>query len=86
MLFPALLPAISDGRSVITRQETRADGSRRPTISHREPVDGVVTADVSPGGQLTRLERRDDGVVVIEVSVDRWEPVGTELFDPDVEW
>lgn len=86
MLFPALLPAISDHRSVITLQELRADGSRRLTISHREPVDGVVTAEVSPAGHLTRLERREDGVVVIELSADSGEPVGTGLFDPDAEW
>jgi len=85
MLFPALLPAISDDGSVITQQEPRVDGGRRLTIGHREPVDGVVTADVSPDGRLTRLESRDDGVV-IELSVDSWVPVRTELFDPDAEW
>lgn len=86
MLFPSLLPAVSDDRSVITRQELRADGSRRLTVRHREPVDGELTADVSPDGRLTRLESRDDGVVVIELDVDSWAPVRPELFDPDAEW
>jgi hypothetical protein len=90
MLFPALLPAIGDDGSAITRQETRPDGSRRLTISHREPVAGVVTADVSPEGHLTRIEGRENGReggrAVIELSVDSWEPVRAELFDPDAVW
>jgi len=86
MLFPVRLPAISDDRSVITLQEPRADGSRRLTISHGEPGDGVVTADVSPDGHLTRLEGRDDGVAVIELRVDSWEAPPSELFDPGVAW
>ena len=86
MLVPALLPAIGDGRSVIVAQESRADGSRRLTIRHHEPVDGVMTAEVSPDGHLTRIESRDDGVVLIELHVDSWEASSTELFDPDVEW
>jgi hypothetical protein len=85
-LFPALLRAISDERSVIELREPRADGGRRVEISHREPVEGTVTADVSPDGHLTRLEAGQDGVAVIELRVDSWQPPGSELFDPDVEW
>ena len=86
MLVPGLLPAISDDRSVITLQEPRPDGSRRLAIKHREPVDGVVTADVSPDGYLTRLEGRDEGVAVIELRVVSVQPPRSDLFDPDVEW
>lgn len=86
MLFPALLPAVADARSVITRQEPLADGGRRLLISHREPVEGVVTADVSPDGHLVRFEgREDDAVVVLELHVDSWEPPSAEVFDPQGE-
>jgi hypothetical protein len=86
MLFPVLLPAIGDGRSVITAQEARPDGSRQLTIRHCEPQDGVMTAEVSPDGHLSRLESRPDGVAVIELRVSSWQPPPTELFDPEAEW
>jgi hypothetical protein len=86
MLFPGRLPAVADAGSVITSQEPRADGGRRLAIGHREPVEGVVTADVSPDGHLVRLEAREGGVVVIELTVDSWEPPAAELFDPRTDW
>lgn len=86
MLFPGLLPAVSGRRSVITSQEPLGDGGRRLVISYREPVDGVMTVDVDPDGHLTRLEGGDDGVVVLELDVDSWEPPEPDVFDPRVEW
>jgi hypothetical protein len=86
MLFPARLPAIADVRSVVTAQDVLANGDHRLTIRYREPVEGTATADVSPHGHLVRLEGWDDGVVVLELRVDSWEPPPVELFDRHVEW
>jgi hypothetical protein len=86
MLFPARLPAIGNARSVVTDQRILDNGNRRLTIAYREPVEGTTTADVSPDGHLVRLEGGDDGVVVLELRIDSWEPPRPDLFDPDVGW
>ena len=86
MLFPARLPAISDAASVVTSREALANGDRRLVIAYRDPVEGTMSADVSPDGHLVRLEGEEDGVVVLELRVDSWEPPREDLFDPDVEW
>jgi hypothetical protein len=85
MLFPARLPAIGDAGSVVTAQQVLDNGDRRLTLRYREPVEGIVTADVSPDGHLVRLEGAENGAV-LELRVDSWDPPPDDLFHPDAEW
>jgi hypothetical protein len=82
MLFPSMLPALTDRASRVTADETLPDGGRRLTVTYHEPVPGTMLVEVTPEGRLRRIEGRDDGRrSVVELTADYAAIPGPEAFD-----
>src|SRR4051794_28228547 len=87
LLFPRLLPAVSDPASQVLGRERLPDGTTRLRLAHVEPVPGVVLLDVSAAGYVARLAGRDGEVsIVLEMVADLDAQPDPVVFDPGRPW
>jgi len=87
LLFPHLLPAVSDPGSVVVAEEWADDGSARLTVRYEFPEPGSMVLDVAPAGFVSRIEGTDGDSTVVLLMDARLDPVpDSRLFDPAVAW